>query len=55
MSRYGRPDLAYRVSEFLRWCHSKSIVRSLKDANRVAEHALQESDFKITFKTDWID
>ena len=26
----------------------------MKDANRVVELALQGSDFKITFKTDWI-
>lgn len=31
-----------------------SIFQSLKDANRVVELALQGSDFKITFKTDWI-
>eukprot|EP00435_Cladocopium_sp_Y103_P015605 s3250_g3.t2 len=30
-------------------------VQNLKDANRVVELALQGSDFKIAFKTDWID
>ena len=33
--------------------NSKNIFQGLKDANRVVERALQESDFKITFKTDW--
>ena len=55
VSRYGRPDLAYRVNELQRCCHSKSTVQSLKDANQVVELALQGSDFKITFQTDWID
>ena len=43
ISRYGRPDLAYCVNELQRCCHS------------IVELALQGSDFKITFKTDWID
>ena len=55
VSCYGRPDLTYRVNELQRCCHSKSTVQSLKDANRIVELALQGSDFKITFKTDWID
>ena len=61
MGEHGRADmdcqvlLAYRVNELNRCCHSKSTVQSLKDANPVVELALQGSDCKITFKTDWID
>ena len=51
ISLYGRPDLAYRVNELQRCCHSKSTVQSLKDANKVVELALQGSDFKTPFKT----
>ena len=30
ISRYGRPDLAYRVNELQRCCHAKSTVQSLR-------------------------
>jgi len=52
--RYERPDLVHRANEFQRCCHSKSIVQSLKDANRVVELALQGNDFKITSRPTWL-
>ena len=50
ISRYGWPDLAYRVNELQRCCHFKSTIQSLKAANRIVELALQGSDFKILFQ-----
>ena len=55
IARYARPDLAYKVNELQRACNPKGTVQSLKDANRVVELALQLIDFKLTFRSQWLD
>ena len=51
ISRYGRPDLAYRVNERQRCCHSKSTVQSLKDANRVTD-CIDWNDLAVVIFSD---